>query len=62
MKEENVHSIEDFFEWLPSFMCHLDTLKCEEDDNGHLTYKLYNGCNEFYLKFSTIDRKITWFE
>lgn len=32
MREENVHSVEDFFEWLPSFMCDGDTLKCEEDN------------------------------
>ena len=62
MREENVHSVEDFFEWLPSFMCSGDTLKCEEDDQGQMTYKLYNGCNEFYLKFSTKDKKITRYE
>lgn len=62
MKESEVKTIEDFFEWLPTYMCDGDTLHCEEDDFGNLTYKLYNGCNEFYLKFSSKDKKITRFE
>lgn len=59
MKEDEVKSVEDFFEWLSSFMCDGDNLTCEEDEQGNMTYKLYNGCGEFYLKFSSKDRKIT---
>lgn len=58
MNWQEVRTIEDFFEWLPSYLAHRDTLQCEEDDYGNLTYTLSNGAGEVVLKYSSELHKI----
>ena len=58
MNENEIKSIEDFFEWLPTYMAHGDLLRCEEDDYGHMTYFLYNPTEELIRSFSSKDNKL----
>ena len=62
MNEKDVKTIEEFFEWLPTFMAHGDTLQCEEDDYGNMIYSLYNPTEELILVFNSKNKKITRYD
>ena len=60
MLVSNIQSVEDFFEYIASYMAGGDKLTCEEDDDNVRIFKLYGAGGYILMQYNEKTNEITY--